>query len=243
MAGSLLLAASLVVATAPRGAVAQEVALLAGISGSLTLLDVDAAPVSSDLPLVEARLAPQGYPEPSIIVGAIAPERRAAFGLAPQAGIDWDDADALADLRDAEPGDFATLVAAGAFDPPADENLAVLLQTRLAEMDCYRAGIDGLWGGGSTGAAALYFETLGQPVPDGVSPAEPSVALYRAVLVGGAVTCPVPQVASAPAPQPPAATAPRVTQPRPVRQAAQPPPQPPASSGSSRGFGIGVTTR
>ena len=207
----------LLCAAGPDRTAAQEAALLAGFAGSLVLLDPETAAPSAEAPIVEARLTPQGYPEPSIILGAITPQRRGLFGLPPESGL---------------PG-----------DPPQGTNLAVLLQTMLQEMGCYRMAIDGAWGPGSAGAARTYFATLGRSAPTGVSLSEPSVELFRALRDGGLVRCPEPPRPTTARPAPVAQrqveAAPPVAPPAPVEAAPQAsaPPQETTPGEVPRGFG------
>ncbi len=174
-----------------------------------------------------------GLPRPSIIVGVIAPTEAnfptAAAPTGPVAGaaIEYDDLEGRRNLRDSDPELFATLVETGAFDPPAVE-LVVALQTELARMNCYNAGIDGAWGPGSRGAVGRYYEQI-----DGASPSQdPDVAIFRQIMMRDDVTCPA-VVRAAPAPR--ASTPRRTTTPRASTPQAAPAPAPaPAPAAPSR---------
>ncbi|PTW46571.1 hypothetical protein [Rhodovulum kholense] len=133
----------------------------------------------------------EGLPEPSVIVGLLNP------------GTEdlpvWSDLATRTRLRQDDPEGFARLVAAGALDPPEDA-LPRAIQTELARMNCYRGGIDGLWGEGSRAAVARYFAERGLgPAPDAPSP-----GLFRRIVAAEDVACPAP-----PAPTTARAQAPR----------------------------------
>ena len=141
----------------------------------------------------------EGFPEPSIIVGLIE-TTSATFGTvddsAPEVTaneIAFDNLDARRAFRAQDPELFAALVESGAFDPP-EAQLARVLQGELARMGCYRAAIDGDWGNGSRAAVDRYFAQL-----EGVEPVgrDPTVALYRQVILRDDVACPEPQPAVA----------------------------------------------
>lgn len=176
-----------------------------------------------------------GYPRPSIIVGRIASGMEAALGIerlmpetVAQFGFAYDDLEAREALRESNPDMFRQLVQEGHIDPPEAE-LANVVQRELQRMNCYRSRIDGDWGTGSRRAARQYFTTLGQS--SGGLDATASADLFRAVVLGGDVTC---VVAAAPA-----RTTPRTTQPSRPSQPAKPAPA--TNSGPSlSGGGIGV---
>lgn len=178
-----------------------------------------------------ASLTAEGLPQPSIIIGRIEPGQEAAFGietLLPESvaalAFGWRDLEAREALRARDPELFAQLVSEGHLDPPADE-LAVALQTDLARMNCYRSGIDGLWGPGSRRSVGEYFDQLGTDAP-GVN-ATPAV--YRAMMLGGDVACPTP-VARQPAPAPVQTT---------TNRAPSSPPAAPAPQSVQPTFGLG----
>ena len=188
---------------------------------------------------IAARPLGAGRPEPSIIVGVIEGVTDAAFE--PDAGeqtdgaaLAWDDLAARRALRENSPALFETLLASGALDPPEDV-LAVALQQELQRMGCYRAGIDGLWGPGSRGAARSYLDEADIAQPPAP---EPTIELFRLILRFDDVECAVPQ---APAPAATAPSRPATTTTR-TRQAPAPAPQPqpqPAAPSSGGGFGSG----
>ncbi len=196
------------------------------------------APIASAAPRVSSgvRLAPQGavpipasatqarpvpgaggLPRPSIIVGVIAPTdasfpiAAAPTGPVSGAAIEYSDLDGRRSLRDRDPELFATLVETGAFDPPPVE-LVIALQTELARMNCYNAGIDGSWGPGSRGAVGRYFEQIDSAAPS----QDPDIAIFRQIMLRDDVTCPA-VVRAAPAPRastPRQTTTPRASTPR-----------------------------
>ena len=177
-------------------------------------------------PLPQSRPVPGagGLPRPSIIVGVIAPNdasfpvAAAPTGPVSGAAIEYSDLDGRRSLRDGDPELFATLVETGAFDPPPVE-LVIALQTELARMNCYNAGIDGSWGPGSRGAVGRYFEQI-----DGAAPSQdPDVAIFRQIMLRDDVTCPA-VVRAAPAPR--ASTPRRTTTPRASTPRAAPAPAP-----------------
>ena len=178
---------------------------------------------------------PAGLPQPSIIVGEIAPTE-AAFNptetLGNLAGTDIGaDIEARQSLRASDPQLFEQLVSGGAFDPPEAE-LARVIQTELARMDCYTAGIDGIWGNGSRGAVDRYFQQVGTaPVSR-----EPTVQLFRQTIRQDDVVCTTPRVATP-------AAAPRRSTPRaaaPQRNAAPAAPAPQPSQPAGRTINSGT---
>ncbi|MGR3467982.1 MAG: hypothetical protein ACU0CI_08885, partial [Shimia sp.] len=169
-----------------------------------------------------ATLVSLGRPAPSLILGVIEPGQEAAFGVerllsstVAEIAFDLDDLAAREALRDRDPELFRRLVSEGHVDPPAD-GLNRRLQIELARSNCYRSGIDGIWGPGSRGSVGEYFAEL-----DGVSAdsQEPSMGLFRTILVNGDVTCTAPV-------RPAPSRAPTVTPPSPPRNTAARPPQP-----------------
>ena len=148
-----------------------------------------------------------GLPEPSIIVGRVAPQND-AFGRAMDLGdldltaITHDDLVVRRTLQDRDPALFESLVAAGAFDPPADL-LARALQQELARMGCYTAGVDGVWGSGSRAAVQRYFDERPDAEPVTIEPEAPR---FRQIILRDDIACRAPQAAptarSTAAPQP-----------------------------------------
>ncbi len=144
-----------------------------------------------------------GMPQPSIIVGMIAPGQEEEFGLetllpatVQQVAFSLDDIAAREALRENQPEIFRRLIEEGHMDPD-EAQLNRVLQTELARMNCYRSGIDGAWGPGSRRSVGEYFEELSSvDWPD----QSPTNELFRAILLNGDVACPTP-VAAAPAPR------------------------------------------
>ncbi|UWQ81763.1 hypothetical protein K3725_21285 (plasmid) [Leisingera sp. S132] len=141
----------------------------------------------------------EGLPQPSVIVGVIGGAGGADFAAAQDPAdlqgseIAYDNLAARQRLRSGDPDLFASLVAAGAFDPPAPL-LPQALQSELARMGCYTSRIDGDWGRGSQAAARRYFEAAG-----GGSPAslEATAELFRLIISRDDAACARP-VAAAP---------------------------------------------
>ena len=178
-----------------------------------------------------------GLPQPSIILGLIAPGQEDAFGLerllpatVQQVGFSLDDLTAREAMRESDPILFRRLIEEGHLDPDAD-NLNRALQIELARMNCYRSGIDGAWGPGSRRSVGEYFAQLASVNwPDQA----PTNDLMRAIILNGEVACPTP-VAAAPAPRATTtrstttratttrrATTPRAAAPKPAAPAAKP---------------------
>lgn len=151
-----------------------------------------------------AEVTAAGFPEPSIILGEIAPGQEAAFGIetllpgtVAEMAFAYDDLETRVAMRDGDPEIFRMLVEQGHIDPPA-EQLNAALQTELQRMNCYRSGIDGLWGRGSARSVGEYFGKRddGATWPD----QQPSNELFRAIIMYPDVRCETPQV-QAPAPR------------------------------------------
>lgn len=177
-----------------------------------------------------------GLPQPSIILGVIAPGQEDAFGLATllpatveQVAFSIDDLTARAALRASNPDLFRRLVEEGHMDPDATE-LNRVLQTELARMNCYRSGIDGAWGRGSRGSVDEYFAQLASV--DWPDP-EPSSELFRAILLNGDVQCPTP-VAAAPVPRAATTSTPRTAATPAAPRPAAPAPAPAAPAAKPR---------
>ena len=145
-----------------------------------------------------------GLPSPSIILGRIEPGREADFGITAllpetvaQMSFAFDDLETRVAMRGDDPEMFRMLVEQGHIDPPADR-LNAALQTELQRMNCYRSGIDGLWGRGSARSVGEYFGERedGKDWPD----QNPSVELFRTIIMYPDVKCETP-VAAAPAPR------------------------------------------
>ncbi|WP_299684096.1 hypothetical protein [uncultured Tateyamaria sp.] len=146
-----------------------------------------------------------GLPTPSIILGRIEPGREADFGITSllpetvaQMSFAFDDMETRIAMRSDDPTMFRMLVEQGHIDPPADR-LNVALQSELQRMNCYRSGIDGLWGRGSARSVGEYFGEREDGVdwPD----QNPSMELFRTIIMYPDVRCEAPVAAAAPAPR------------------------------------------
>jgi hypothetical protein len=152
-------------------------------------------------------------PQPSIILGLIAPGEEDDFGIegllqdtVAAHAFGYQDLDSREALRTSDPDLFRKLVDGGHIDPPEDR-LKFALQEELARMNCYRSRIDGDFGRGSRRSVASYFKTLdnGSSWPDQNPPTN---ELFRSILINGDVTCqvtaaaPAPRRSTAPAPAP-----------------------------------------
>ncbi|MFL4472318.1 hypothetical protein ACERZ8_21430 [Tateyamaria armeniaca] len=191
-----------------------------------------------------AARAAAGLPQPSIIIGLIAPGQEEEFGLesllpgtVDAMGFALDDLAAREALRESDPEMFRRLIEEGHLDPGSDE-LNRVLQIELSRMNCYRSGIDGAWGPGSRRSVGEYFEQLASvDWPDQA----PTQELFRAIMLNGDVACPTP-VAAAPRRTTPTTsrpattrtqTAPRAAAPAPARTAPAAKPKPKLSIGGS----------
>ncbi|WP_299733500.1 hypothetical protein [uncultured Tateyamaria sp.] len=193
----------------------------------------DAAPVFDAVQLGATPAAARvsaGLPQPSIILGLIAPGQEEEFGLenllpatVEQVSFSLDDLAAREAMRENDPILFERLIQEGHLDPDADV-LPTVLQTELARMNCYRSGIDGAWGPGSRRSVGEYFEQLASvDWPDQA----PTQELFRAIILNGDVACPTPVAVQRAAParttSRPASTTTR-TQPRAAAPAPAPKP-------------------
>ncbi|MFB9151301.1 caspase family protein [Roseovarius ramblicola] len=79
----------------------------------------------------------------------------------------------------------------------APDDLPRAVQTELARLGCYRAGVDGIWGNGSRGALREYIARSGADL-DARNPTE---AVWRHLKSATGTVCPAP-VARAPEPAP-----------------------------------------
>ncbi|MGC1504450.1 MAG: hypothetical protein WA782_09965 [Sulfitobacter sp.] len=183
----------------------------AGVALMPVALETAAAPASPDVgevvifaptPQAQQAALPRaaGLPEPSIIVGIIEDLTLASFAPAEPLGdvtsneISYDNLEARRALREQDAELFATLVTSGAFDPPPPL-LPVALQTELARMGCYGAGIDGQWGPGSRRSVGRYFDEI-----DGVEAVslDPTIDLFRQIVLRDDITCTASVSAAAP---------------------------------------------
>lgn len=210
-------------------------------------LVIDSAPVFDGALLGATPAAARvsaGLPQPSIIIGLIAPGQEEEFGLetllpatVEQVAFSLDDLEAREALRASDPIMFERLISEGHLDPDADQ-LPRVLQTELARMNCYRSGIDGAWGPGSRRSVGEYFDELASlDWPDQA----PTPELFRAILLNGDVACeaPAPVARATPAPT---QSRPATTQARPAAPAPQPaaPAQQPRRTLSGGSIGIGA---
>ncbi len=133
-----------------------------------------------------------GLPQPSIILGEIAPTL-AGFEVPAAETLDYTDLAARRALRGSDPAAFENAVSNGAYDPPQPE-LARAMQTELSRMNCYTGGIDGQWGNGSRTAVQRYYQTLNVAAPS----LDPAQDVFRQFILKDDVSCPAPVQASAP---------------------------------------------
>ena len=175
---------------------------------ALAAVDDSGAPQSEGIgagaDLIAASLTATGLPQPSIILGVIAPGQEAAFGIetllpntVEAVAFDLDDLAAREALRESDPELFRQLIEEGHIDPDASD-LNRTLQIELARMNCYRSGIDGAWGPGSRRSVSEYFAQ----VEDASWPEQaPTMELFRAIVLNGDVDCPTPQPVRAAVPR------------------------------------------
>lgn len=171
-----------------------------GIAGAGAVQEAVVVFAAPDASQIVALPQSTGLPDPSIIVGLIDGAINAVFAPVAEPGdvssteIAYDNLVARRALRAQDAALFENLVAAGAFDPPGPL-LARALQSELARMGCYNAGIDGIWGGGSRSSVARYFAEIPQ---DDAETLEPTVNLFRQIIRRDDVACPVPVAVAAP---------------------------------------------
>lgn len=113
----------------------------------------------------------------------------------------------------------------------APDDLPRAVQTELARLGCYTAGIDGIWGGGSRGALQEYISRSGAELTG----LEPTVEVWRDVKAAEGTICPAPAVAARPAPTPRTDTTP--SRPAPRAQPAPAPRSAPAPAATDDGGG------
>ncbi|MEP4196422.1 MAG: caspase family protein [Aliishimia sp.] len=189
-----------------------------------------------------------GLPDPYIIVGEIRVVNASFDPLetvdVTGTSVDTSNFEIRNQMRGDNPSQYEGFVNSGVFDPDdnSERGLARAIQTELARMQCYTAGIDGVWGNGSRGSVDRYFVQINEPA----SGREPTIDLYRKIILKDDVTCPV--VRQAVAPQRSTGTttrrattnnAPRAAAPRAAAPAAR---RPAASSGgiNTNNLGSGV---
>ena len=199
-AGPVATVADAVVSISPVAPAAPAASGIAGAAGLEAVGRTDeqiaifVAPPAEDQ---AARATAAGLPEPSIIVGRIAPTPASFETVADEEEVSvaggevaFDTLEARRELRQSNPELFETLLDGGAFDPP-DVDLVVALQTELQRMGCYRSAIDGDWGPGSRRSVAEYYAQVEGQAAEGDAP---TVDLYRQLLRVDDVDCPAPVV-------------------------------------------------
>lgn len=152
-------------------------------------------------------------PRPSIIVGDLA--ILAAIGPRGPLGLPFPAREAI---RQRDVALFERLLRRGVFDPEPD-HMAEAIQTELQRMECYRGGIDGRWGSGSSGAAERWQKVAGVQTE-----IRAEASLFRAIAQSGDMRCPA------------------VVESRPVVAERNPGAQP-RNRGSNRGNGGGQPAR
>lgn len=178
-----------------------SVASAAGVSRVTN--DVQILTVAPTVVSAPARPVPGagGLPLPSIIVGF--PEEeviQASFETvdseAPTVGevdvsavggseISYENVSLRRDFAENNRDLYLSLVDSGAFDPP-QALMARALQTELARMNCYTAGIDGIWGNGSRRSVGRYYEQI-----EGSAPSQdPVLEIWRQLMLKDDVRCP-----------------------------------------------------
>ncbi|MCC5973145.1 MAG: hypothetical protein JJT81_03745 [Rubellimicrobium sp.] len=190
--------AGTIVATSPVRPVASAVAVspirAALPAGGSTPVQLVAQPAPAT-GLTRPAPGTNGLPEPSIIVGFPAPPDAPEIGLADPdtepsavsgAELDFTDLDARRALRESDEDLFISLVNSGAFDPP-EGTLALAIQTELRRMNCYTGALDGDFGPGSRRGLNAYYEQIGLTAPS----QDPTLEIYRQLLLRDDVTCPV----------------------------------------------------
>jgi len=174
---------------------------------------VDNTPVVTFAALPTAQIAAlplaAGLPEPSILVGLIEGVTEASLDVDPEpesestalASFINDNAaiaaslTTLRELRKNDPEMYASLLASGAFDPPAGDVLAKVIQTELRRMNCYLGGIDGDYGPRSRRGSTSYYDELKKKEIASLESPDASVDLFRLILGNDEVRCPDPVVA------------------------------------------------
>ena len=174
---------------------------------------VDNTPVVTFAALPTAQIAAlplaAGLPEPSILVGLIEGVTEASLDVDPEpeaestalASFINDNAaiaaslTTLRELRKNDPEMYASLLASGAFDPPAGDVLAKVIQTELRRMNCYLGGIDGDYGPRSRRGSSSYYDELKKKEIASLESPDASVDLFRLILGNDEVRCPDPVVA------------------------------------------------
>jgi len=209
---------------------------------------------NSTTPAPAAIATVAGLPEPSIIVGEIR-ATNASFNPPTETGgsvtgtsLETGSIEARQSLLSTSPDLYLELIANGAFDPAdvSEEGIATAIQIELQRMNCYTSTIDGDFGPGSRAALALYYQQIGTPAPT----TDPTIELYRAIIAGEEVTCPVVRRAATPrntatgqttrstAPAQPRRQAAPAARPRATAPAAKPKPQSGGINPNTLGTGV-----
>lgn len=181
-----------------------------------------------------------GLPEPYLIFGEIR-ATNASFdptetGEVQGNALDTSSFETRNQIRNDSPDLYADLVAGGAFDPEdgSTRGLARAIQTELARMNCYTSTIDGIWGNGSRRSVTAYFDQISEAATG----LEPTLDLFRKVILNDDVSCPVVRQAATPQ----RATGGTTTQ-RNTAPAQQPARQAPAATGgglNTNNLGSGI---
>lgn len=183
-----------------------------------------------------------GLPEPYLIFGEIRPTN-ASFNPTDTGEIagnvlDTSSFETRNQIRNDTPDVYAQLVASGAFDPEdgSASGVARAIQTELARMNCYTSTIDGIWGGGSRNSVSAYFQQIGE-TPSGL---EPTLDLFRRIILNDDVSCPAVQQAAQPN-RAATGTTTRTNTPAPAARTPAPAQAPAASGGiNTNNLGTGV---
>lgn len=208
------------------------------VSGGIQIINT--APRSD----VSAVATAAGLPRPSVIVGRIQVENVSFSPTVSDETITGTEVETAGfEARQIIRVDDATLytqlVNSGAFDPSfGPRQLETALQIELDRIGCYTSTIDGIWGNNSAAAVERYYQQIGE-TPESL---EPSVELFRKIVLRDNVNCPVIRQAARPAPaatpratptraNPPRASQPRATPTRAAQPRASTPRKPKAPSG------------
>lgn len=152
---------------------------------------------------VAAQPVAAGLPQPSVIVGRIQTDDPTFVptldgGVVTGTAIDTSSFEARKSVRTDDATLYAQLVNSGAFDPgTAPRQLETALQIELKRMGCYTSTIDGVWGNGSAGAVDRYFQQIGE-TPE---TRDPTIGLFRKIVLRDEVVCPEVRQATRAAPQ------------------------------------------
>lgn len=210
-------------------------------SGGVTIFNAaESAPAPAALPTAA------GLPAPYLIFGQLRPTE-ASFSPTETGGsvagtaLDGSTFEARQSVRSSDPELYAQLVGSGAFDPvdTSEAGVARAIQIELQRMSCYTSSIDGDFGRGSRAAVDRYFAQIGEEVPG----RDPTLELFRKILLKDDVTCPVVRQAQTPRATSSGGTTRRAAQPtrRSTAPAAAPAQRPSSGGGiNSNRLGTGV---